>query len=177
MRATAPAPAGVRTCAHACAGRTVTRPQRRAAIARVSEKCACRLNFATSLIEQKHSNLVVINCDVETMEMLCWLRVLCWEKDALGCIINGKGRLGQLAHKMRASVLALTSVRTGDRNELNKLADTFQARFNENAESRRCWGVGIIGMWSQHLMQSRERAVQIEQAKMSGLPVTSAPPP
>jgi len=129
------------------------------------------LNHVTTLIEEKQAKLVVIAHDVDPIEMVCWLPALCRKKDVPYCIIKGKGRLGQLVHKKCASVVALTTVRTEDQTELNKLADNFKAQFNDNAELRRRWGGGIMGMKSQHVMQRRERAIQIEQAKKLGLQI------
>merc|ERR1719512_673976 len=68
-------------------------------------------------------------------------------------IIKGKGRLGQLVHKKKASCVALTAVRQEDQTELNTLANNFKAQFNDNAEVKRRWGGGIMGIKSQHVMQ------------------------
>merc|ERR1712060_873197 len=96
---------------------------------------------------------------------------LCRKKDVPYCIIKGKGRLGMLVHMKAASCVALTTVRQEDKAELDKLADNFKAQFNDNAEVRRRWGGGIMGIKSQHVMQRREKAIQIEQAKKLGLQI------
>merc|ERR1719468_1272450 len=127
------------------------------------------LNHVTTLIEQKAAKLVVIAHDVDPIEMVCWLPALCRKRDVPYCIIKGKGRLGQLVHKKCAAVVALTTVRQEDKAELDKLADNFKAQFNDNAEVRRRWGGGIMGIKSQHVMQRREKAIQTEQAKKMGL--------
>eukprot|EP00932_Pfiesteria_piscicida_P007742 SRR837773.17930.p2 GENE.SRR837773.17930~~SRR837773.17930.p2 ORF type:complete len:288 (+),score=126.55 SRR837773.17930:69-866(+) len=129
------------------------------------------LNHVTTLVEQKAAKLVVIAHDVEPIETVCWLPALCRKKDVPYCIIKGKGRLGMLVHKKAASCVALTTVRTEDTAELSKLAEGFKAQFNDNAEVRRRWGGGIMGMKSQHVMQRREKAVQLEQAKKLGLSI------
>jgi len=129
------------------------------------------LNHVTTLIEEKQAKLVVIAHDVEPIEMVCWLPALCRKKDVPYCIIKGKGRLGQLVHKKCCSVVALTSVRTEDQGELSKLADNFKAQFNDNAEVRRRWGGGIMGLKSQHVTQRREKAIQLEHAKKLGLQI------
>jgi len=130
------------------------------------------LNHVTTLIEQKAAKLVVIAHDVDPIEMVCWLPALCRKKDVPYCIIKGKGRLGMLVHKKAASCVALTTVRQEDKAELDKLADNFKAQFNDNAEVRRRWGGGIMGIKSQHVMQRREKAIQIEQAKKLGLQIS-----
>merc|ERR1711972_1583 len=129
------------------------------------------LNHVVTLIENKVAKLVVIAHDVEPIEMVCWLPALCRKKDVPYCIIKGKGRLGQLVHKKTSSVVALTSVRQEDKSELDKLAANFKAQFNDNAEHRRRWGGGIMGIKSQHVMQRREKAIQMEQAKKLGLQI------
>merc|ERR1719444_645102 len=130
------------------------------------------LNHVTDLIEQKKANLVIIAHDVDPIEMVCWLPALCRKMDVPYCIIKGKGRLGMLVHKKAASCVALTTVRQEDKAELDKLADSFKAQFNDNAEVRRRWGGGIMGIKSQHVMQRREKAIQIEQAKKLGLQIS-----
>merc|ERR1719453_1652652 len=127
------------------------------------------LNHVTTLVESKAAKLVVIAHDVDPLETVCWLPALCRKKDVPYCIIKGKGRLGQLVHKKAASCIALTTVRQEDKHDLDKLADNFKAQFNDNAEVRRRWGGGIMGIKSQHVMQRREKAIQIEQAKKLGL--------
>merc|ERR1712050_467729 len=127
------------------------------------------LNHVTTLIENKSAKLVVIAHDVDPIELVCWMPALCRKKDVPYCIIKGKGRLGQLVHKKAASCVALTSVSKEDQKELDTLMNNFKAQFNENAELRRRWGGGIMGIKSQHVMARREKAVQLEQAKKLGL--------
>merc|ERR1712137_177472 len=129
------------------------------------------LNHVTTLIENKTAKLVVIAHDVDPVELVCWLPQLCRKKEIPYCIIKGKGRLGQLVHKKSASCVALTSVRKEDRGDLETLATNFTAQFNDNAENRRRWGGGIMGIKSQHVMQRREKAIQVEQAKKLGLQI------
>merc|ERR1711879_877669 len=129
------------------------------------------LNHVTTLIENKMAKLVVIAHDVDPIEMVCWLPALCRKKDVPYCIMKGKGRLGQLVHKKAASCLALTTVRKEDQHDLELLAKNFNAQFNDNAEHRRRWGGGIMGIKSQHVTQRREKAIQIEQAKKLGLQI------
>lgn len=127
------------------------------------------LNHVTTLIEQKAAKLVVIAHDVDPIELVCWMPALCRKKEVPYCIIKGKSRLGQLVHKKSASCIALTNVRPEDKPDLDKMAGNFMSQFNDNAELRRRWGGGIMGLKSQHVMARREKAVQLEQAKKMGL--------
>merc|ERR1712217_303375 len=129
------------------------------------------LNHVTTLVEEKLAKLVVIAHDVDPIELVVWLPQLCRKKDVPYCIIIGKSRLGQLVHKKFASCLALTSVRKEDQQELEHLANNFKGQFNENAEIRKRWGGGIMGIKSQHVTQRREKAIQMEQAKKLGLQI------
>jgi large subunit ribosomal protein L7Ae len=129
------------------------------------------LNHVTTLIEDKAAKLVVIAHDVEPVELVLWLPALCRKKDVPYCIIKGKGRLGQLVHKKSASCVAVTSVRKEDQHELDTLMSNSKAQFNDNTDNRKRWGGGIMGIKSQHVMQRREKAVQIEQAKKLGLQI------
>jgi len=129
------------------------------------------LNHVTTLIEQKQAKLVVIAHDVDPIELVCWLPALCRKMDVPYCIIKGKSRLGQLVHKKTAACIAFTTVRQEDKADLDKLASNFNSQFNENAETRRRWGGGIMGVKSQHVTQRREKAIQMEQAKKLGLGV------
>merc|ERR1740129_1403532 len=129
------------------------------------------LNHVTTLIENKSAKLVVIAHDVEPLELVCWLPALCRKKEVPYCIIKGKGRLGQLVHKKSAACVALTAVNPEDKKELDTVANNMTANFNENENVRKRWGGGIMGIKSQHVMQRREKAIQIEQAKKLGLQI------
>merc|ERR1719424_1447822 len=127
------------------------------------------LNHVTTLVEQKSAKLVVIAHDVDPIELVVWLPALCRKKDVAYCIVKGKSRLGQLVHKKTASCVALTGVRKEDQNDLDNLIKNFKAGFNQNMESRRRWGGGIMGVKSNHIMTKRERLIQLEAAKKMGL--------
>merc|ERR1712050_38459 len=129
------------------------------------------LNHVTTLVENKVAKLVVIAHDVDPIELVCWLPALCRKKDVPYCIIKGKGRLGQLVHKKSASCIAITSVQSEDKKELDTLMNNFKAQFNDNSDVRKRWGGGIMGIKSQHVMQRREKAIQAEQAKKLGLQI------
>jgi len=127
------------------------------------------LNHVTTLVENKAAKLVVIAHDVDPIELVCWLPALCRKKEVPYCIIKGKGRLGQLVHKKAAACVAFTSVAKEDMKDLETLSKNFLAQFNDNAENRRQWGGGTMGIKSQHVTQRREKAIQAEQAKKLGL--------
>jgi len=129
------------------------------------------LNHVTTLVENKAAKLVVIAHDVDPIELVAWLPALCRKKEVPYCIIKGKGRLGQLVHKKAAACIALTTVSKEDQKDLETLANNFKGQFNDNVEHRRRWGGGIMGIKSQHVMQRREKAIQIEQAKKLGLQI------
>jgi len=129
------------------------------------------LNHISTLVEQKVAKLVVIAHDVDPIELVVWLPALCRKKDVAYCIVKGKSRLGQLVHKKTASCVALTNVRKEDQSDLDSCIKNFKAGFNQNMESRRRWGGGIMGVKSNHVMAKRERLIQLEQAKKMGLGV------
>merc|ERR1719213_867393 len=129
------------------------------------------LNHVTTLVENKVAKLVLIAHDVEPIELVCWLPALCRKKDVAYCIIKGKGRLGQLVHKKSASCVAITSVAKEDQKTLDTLINNMKAQFNDNADVKRKWGGGIMGIKSQHVMQRREKQLQAEQAKKLGLQI------
>merc|ERR1712032_1246075 len=119
------------------------------------------LNHVTTLVENKAAKLVVIAHDVDPIELVCWLPALCRKKEVPYCIIKGKGRLGQLVHKKSAACVALTAVNNEDKKELDTIANNMNANFNDNEMHRKRWGGGIMGIKSQHVIQRREKAIQI----------------
>lgn len=127
------------------------------------------LNHVTYLIEKKKAKLVVIAHDVDPIEMVVWLPALCRKMDVPYCIVKGKSRLGQLVHQKKATCLCLTQVRKEDQHELDTLSKNFKAQFNENLETRRQWGGGIMGVKSQHATEKKEKAIAAEQAKKLGM--------
>merc|ERR1719213_458735 len=107
------------------------------------------LNHVTHLIEEKQAKLVVIPHDVEPLELVVWLPALCRKKDVPYCFIKGKARLGQLEH----------------------LGKNFMAAFNDNAEHRRRWGGGIMGLKSNHVAAKKQKQKDIDEAKKMGMAV------
>merc|ERR1711908_57959 len=115
------------------------------------------LNHVTHLIEEKQAKLVVIPHDVEPLELVVWLPALCRKKDVPYCFIKGKACLGQLVHKKTATCVALTAVKREDQQELENLGKNFKAAFNDNAEHRKRWGGGIMGLKSQHVTARKQK--------------------
>ena len=127
------------------------------------------IHQVTSLIENKEAKLVVIAHDVDPIELVVWLPTLCRKKDVPVCILKSKARLGALVHKKNAAVLCLTSVRKEDKADLDTLAKTFKAQYNDNVAVRRTWGGGVMGQKSQNVQAKKEKAIALEQAKKMGL--------
>ena len=127
------------------------------------------IHQVTSLIENKEAKLVVIAHDVDPIELVVWLPTLCRKKDIPYCIIKGKARLGQLIGKKNCAVACITQVRKEDKNDFETLSKTMKTEFNDNLEARRKWGGGIMGQKSNHIIEKREKALAIEQAKKLGL--------
>lgn len=53
------------------------------------------------------------------------------------CFVNGKAKLGQLVHQKNAAVVCLTDIRKEDEGDLNNLATSFRANFNNNLQMRK----------------------------------------
>merc|ERR1712078_287323 len=84
-------------------------------------------------------------------------------------LIEGKARLGTLVNKKTSAVVAVTSVKREDQSEFEKLCENFKASFNDNADHRRRWGGGIMGMKSQHKTAKIQKAKDAEEAKKMGM--------
>lgn len=127
------------------------------------------LNHVTDLVELKKAKLVVIAHDVDPIELVCWLPTLCRKKDVAYCIVKGKSQLGKFVHKKTASCVVIENVRKQDQADLETLLNTCKAQFNDNAELRRRWGGGILGIKSLHVQQKKDKAIAREQAKKLGV--------
>jgi len=127
------------------------------------------LNNVTGLIEEKKARLVVIANDVDPIETIVWLPQLCRRQEIPFCFIRGKARLGKLIGKKTASCVALTGIKKEDQAEFDNLIKTFKAQFNENVNLRKEWGGGILGHKSRLAKEAKEKAIEAEQIKKSGL--------
>jgi len=126
------------------------------------------LNHVTTLIETKKAQLVIIAHDVDPIELVVWLPALCRKFDIPYAIVKGKARLGYLVHKKTASVVALTEVKKEDQATLNSLNANFRALFNDNANSRKQWGGGVMGVKANHVTRYRQKLAEKEAAKHRG---------
>jgi len=124
------------------------------------------VNTVTSLVEQKKALLVVISNDVDPIELVLFLPALCRRMGVPYCIVKNKSRLGRVVRRKTCTCLALSSVNSEDRTQLNKLVESVKTNFNERAdEIRRHWGGGILGAKSAARINKIEKAKAKEQAQ------------
>jgi large subunit ribosomal protein L7Ae len=132
------------------------------------------LNHVTTLIETKKAQLVIIAHDVDPIELVIWLPALCRKMDIPYCIVKGKARLGYLVHKKNASVVAVTEVKREDQAALTQFANSYRSQFNDNVDSRRKWGGGVMGVKANHVTSYRKKLAEREAAKhASAAPVVN----
>ncbi|KAL2759493.1 hypothetical protein ACRALDRAFT_1067703, partial [Sodiomyces alcalophilus JCM 7366] len=119
------------------------------------------LNHVVGLIENKKASLVLIPNDVDPIELVIFLPALCRKMGIPYAIIKGKARLGTVVHKKTAAVLALTEVRSEDKNELSKLISAIKEGYMEKTEqARKQWGGGIMGIKAQARMEKKRKALE-----------------
>jgi large subunit ribosomal protein L7Ae len=123
------------------------------------------LKHITTLIEEKKAQLVLIACDVDPIEIVMWMPALCRKMGVPFMIVKDKARLGALVHQKVASCVALTGVGKEDASQLKLLQDLAKEKFNNNAESMRKWGGGIMGLKTQAKLDKRAKMVAAEEAK------------
>jgi large subunit ribosomal protein L7Ae len=117
------------------------------------------LNHVVGLIENKKTSLVFIPNDVDPIELVVFLPALCRKMGVPYAIIKGKARLGTVVHKKTAAVLAITEVRSEDKNELSKLISAVKDGYMEKHEdTRRKWGGGIMGAKAVKRIEKKEKA-------------------
>ncbi|KAK3349913.1 50S ribosomal protein L30e-like protein [Lasiosphaeria hispida] len=118
------------------------------------------LNHVVGLIENKKAALVLIPNDVDPIELVIFLPALCRKMGVPYAIIKGKARLGTVVHKKTAAVLALTEVRSEDKNELSKLVSAIKDGYIEkNENARKQWGGGIMGYKANMRIEKRQKAL------------------
>jgi len=123
------------------------------------------INHVTSLIEKKKAKLVLIADDVDPIELVVWLPALCRKADIPYAIVKGKARLGTVVHKKTATALAITDVRSEDKNDLAQLIQSVRAKYNDRyEETRRSWGEGVLGVKSRAAITKKEKAKAKEVA-------------
>ena len=127
------------------------------------------LNHITTLVEQKKAKFVAIASDVDPIELVVWLPALCRKMGVPYAIVNTKARLGALVHQKKATAVALTRVNAEDDAALAKLVELSHAKFRDNADLRRKWGGGIMGLKTQARLEKRQKLIAAELAKKAML--------
>jgi large subunit ribosomal protein L7Ae len=116
------------------------------------------MNTVTTLIEKKKAQLVIIAHDVEPIELVLHLPILCRKMGIPYCIVKGKARLGKLVHLKTCTSLALTEVHGDDKSGLSKVIEAIKTNFNDRYdELRRHWGGNTLGNKSQARITKLER--------------------
>ena len=122
------------------------------------------VNTATSLVEQKKAQLVVIAHDVDPIELVIFLPSLCRKMGVPYCIVKNKARIGRLVRRKTCTCVALTQVESNDKLNLSKLVEAVKNNYNDRFdEIRRHWGGGLLGP------KSSARIAKIEKAKAKEL--------
>ncbi|KAK2096106.1 60S ribosomal protein L7A [Saguinus oedipus] len=104
------------------------------------------VNTATTLVENKKSQLVAIAHDVDPMELVVFSPALCHKMGVPYCIIKGKARLGRLDHRKTCTTVAFTQVNSEDKGALAKLVEAIRTNYNDRYdEIRRRWGGSVLG--------------------------------
>jgi len=119
------------------------------------------LNHVVALIEAKKPALVLIPNDVDPIELVIFVPALCRKMGVPYAIIKGKARLGTLVHKKTAAVVAITEVRSEDKNELSKLISAVKEGYTEKfEEQKRHWGGGIMGAKANARQEKKRKAIE-----------------
>merc|ERR1711865_1003787 len=99
------------------------------------------INHVTKLVEEKEAKLVVIAHDVDPVEIVVWLPSLCEARGVPYCIVKSKARLGAVVGKKTATCLAITDVKSENKNDLANLVTMAEANFNDvYDETMKKWG-------------------------------------
>jgi len=120
------------------------------------------LNHVVGLIENKKASLVLIPNDIDPIELVVFLPSLCRKMGVPYAIIKGKARLGTVVHQKTAAVLAITEVRSEDKNEFSKLVSAIKEGYVEkHEEDRKKWGGGIMGAKAQRRIEKKQKALEL----------------
>ena len=111
----------------------------------------------------------MIASDVEPVELVLWLPALCRKMGVPYVIVNNKGRLGAVVHQKKAAALAVVDVKAEDAAAFSRLVEVAEAKFVNNAELRRKWGGGLMGLKTNARLEKRAKAMAIEAAKRAAL--------
>jgi large subunit ribosomal protein L7Ae len=120
------------------------------------------LNHVVGLVENKKAALVLIANDVDPIELVVFLPALCRKMGVPYVIVKGKARLGTVVHQKTAAVLALTEVRSEDKNDLSKLVSAVNEGYldSHHQDASRHWGGGIMGAKANARMDKRRKAIE-----------------
>ncbi|CAI9761235.1 unnamed protein product [Fraxinus pennsylvanica] len=124
------------------------------------------LNHVTYLIEQNKAQLLVITHDVDPIEFVVWLPVLCKKMEIIYYIMKGEAQLGTIVHKKMTSALCLTSVKNEDKIDFSRILEAIKANFNDKYdETRKKWDGGVMGSKSQAKTKAKGRLTAKEAAQ------------
>uniref|UniRef100_H0WI81 60S ribosomal protein L7a n=1 Tax=Otolemur garnettii TaxID=30611 RepID=H0WI81_OTOGA len=127
------------------------------------------VNTVTTLVESKKAQLVVMAHDVDPIELVVFLPVLCQKMGVPYSIIKGKARLGRLVHRKSCTTVAFMQVNSEDRGALAKLVEAIRTNYNHRYhEIHHHWGGNILGPKSVARIGKLEKAKAKELATKPG---------
>ncbi len=116
------------------------------------------LNKVVKLVEKKKAQLVVIAHNVDPIEMVVYLPALCKKMNVPYIIVKSQNRLGQIVHRNKAAVLAVTDVKKEDKSEFEQIVNAAKGHFNERYnEVSRHWGGGLLNRKQRFVMDARAK--------------------
>ncbi|KAI7815959.1 50S ribosomal protein L30e-like protein [Gamsiella multidivaricata] len=95
------------------------------------------INHVAALIDAKKAKLVIIASDIEPSEIVMWLPGFCRKKGVPYTIVDNKLRLGTLVNKKAAPVVALTDIKTEDKDAFYILVSDIRKSTVEDNEAAR----------------------------------------
>lgn len=105
----------------------------------------CGIKHVVSLIEQKKAKLVLIAADVDPIEIVAFLPVLCKKMGVSYALVKSKSLLGPCVNLKKTSCLCLCDSNPRDSLEFKKIINKCNNIFMENYEdAMRKWGGGVV---------------------------------
>merc|ERR1712007_173507 len=101
------------------------------------------INHVTQLVEAKKAQLVVIAHDVDPIEIVCWLPVLCLKMGVPYLIVKSKANLGRFVYKKTSTTLAIVGVAAEDARDLANLIEISDLMYINGHKLE--WGGGNLG--------------------------------
>jgi len=125
----------------------------------------CGLKHVTSLVESRKASLVVIAHDVDPIELVMWLPLLCRKMGIPYLIVKGKARLGTVVHKKTATCLAVTDINMGkDGKQLQNFIDKANTDFNAKlSDNLKLVGGGTMGIKHNAKKAKEEKRLKKEK--------------